>query len=148
METIAKYRNWEVKADYTITKATYDSVRVGSPEKCTCGDCNIYVKKYRDLIFPREFKNFLHELGVDHKKEAEIHCFHHFYEGWFHVKGEIISKGDSNYVVTGRGYKYDTKTMPGNFDIVIIKGSDLHYFDNKYKNDLLEIHFTADFSKP
>lgn len=92
----AQFGRWTLRLDVESTRRAYRSIEVGSPESCGCDPClNFAANRQRN--FPTAIVKFLVAAGVPIDREAEI--FHnaqlssglHFYGGWFHFVGEIVS---------------------------------------------------------
>ncbi|WP_439482758.1 hypothetical protein [Cyclobacterium plantarum] len=144
-----KYRDWTFEVDYERTKEIYDMVEQGSPERCACNDCKNFATN-RENIYPDEIKFLLSKFGIDYRKESDIYHmarldngFHH-YGGWFHFKGKIKEGKDCKVDLGGGGSTFDTAKVADHFEIAFMKDSALSYFDEKEKNDLIQIEFIAD----
>lgn len=146
MTKIVKYKDWTFEVDYERTKEVYDSLEHGSPEGCACSDCKNFVAN-REEIYPREIKAFLSELGIDYKKESEAYHMSrlenglHHYGGWFHVKGRIIEGKDCRVKLPNGARTLESELVEDSFYIAFMKGTALNYFEEKEKDELIQIDF-------
>ena len=91
---------WVIEYDRHATAAAYARVMHGAPERCGCAPCRNFAAA-RLQAYPADAAQLLAELGIDHRKEAEV--YHqarlagglHAYGGWFHLVGRIVSGRDA-----------------------------------------------------
>jgi hypothetical protein len=88
--------------DREATLALYlETITVPGAEKCTCISCKNFAAQ-RSRVYPKEFLQFLRELGVDPIKEREAFDYDfgpenlhmRLYGGWFLFVGELIEGVD------------------------------------------------------
>lgn len=88
--------DWELEVDSTATGRAQAARESGSPESCGCLHCRNLVAA-RHLTYPRGFSELLDRLGIPTDRESEVyHCGEiepglHFYGGWFHFVGRIVT---------------------------------------------------------
>ena len=88
---------WEIEHDPAATRACYAQIPVGAG--CDCATCRNFIAV--DSAFPSEFRSLAELLAIDLTKPAEIVHYNredsglHFYGGWFHIVGSIISGEDA-----------------------------------------------------
>jgi hypothetical protein len=89
-----------IRYDREATAAAYQLVSSGCTDQCQCNACRNFALQ-RDAVYPPEFRAILDQLGIDPKKENDVHetgivvdgiCP---YGGWLLFVGEIIEAGES-----------------------------------------------------
>jgi hypothetical protein len=99
METV-QVKNWQLEVDPAATERAQALREAGGPESCGCLHCRNFATA-RNVAYPAEFVQLLGRLGVPPDRESEIyHCGEvepglHFYGGWFHFVGRIVSGPDA-----------------------------------------------------
>lgn len=77
----------------------YQRIRQGDNERCTCAPCISYIQ-YRERVYSPEFRALLLQLGVDWRRDSEVHYIGkasagpELYGGCFHFVGNIRQAGD------------------------------------------------------
>ncbi|MBF9254394.1 hypothetical protein I2I11_13900 [Pontibacter sp. 172403-2] len=142
-ETRVTYLDWELFSDKELTEQTYLEVEQSGAESCGCAYCRNFIEQ-REAVFPDEIKDLLGKLGVDYKKEVDISEFAklesglHYYNGWFHFKGDF--KGvDCSIALPNGGYTTDLRKITDKFYIGFCHGDALTPF--KDKEGLVQIEF-------
>jgi hypothetical protein len=90
----------------------------GDAERCGCSSCRNFAAQ-RSTAYRENFRQLLHQLGVDSEKEGEVYeCGPDgslwVYGGWFYVVGELIEPGE-RMTDAGSGFQYyfvDAKRLP------------------------------------
>jgi hypothetical protein len=83
-----------VAYDAGATKDLYALIRQGDSERCTCAPCVSYIQQ-REQAYPDEFIALLQRLGVDWRRDSEVHYKGkapgglELYGGCFHFVGQI-----------------------------------------------------------
>jgi hypothetical protein len=78
----------------------YAAIAVGGPEGCGCTHCLNFAAQRSEIYPPAGFE-LLDRLGIPLNREAEIYHMArlesgmHFYGGWFHFVGSILSGADA-----------------------------------------------------
>jgi hypothetical protein len=88
------YGGWTVRAYSEATRRCYERIEESGSDLCGCANCKNFVL-VRDRAYPPEVLIVLDSLGVDFRKESEVHYYGrttaglHTYRGWFYVVGSI-----------------------------------------------------------
>lgn len=143
---LVTFRDWTFELDFERTYEVYQSVELGSPEKCSCNGCKNFVAQ-RDKIYPPEFRALLHVLGADHHKEAEV--FHvcklenglHWYEGCFHFKGKVVDNVDNSMELSSALTRLEILELNSHFELMFLKSNHLSFFGED--EELIQIEFKA-----
>ena len=99
MEQI-QFMHWQLEADPVETAQAHAARESGSPESCGCAHCR-NLAAARHLAYPRQFVELLGRLGIPDNRESEVyHCGEiepglHFYGGWFHFVGRMVTGPES-----------------------------------------------------
>ncbi len=142
------YKKWIFEVDVKRTKEVYAKIDLGSPESCICSGCKNFSIN-REEIYPNEFKSLLNELGIDYKKESEVvhYCKlengSHFYGGWFHFKGKILSGVDSRQELNLNDNSLSMISMTDDFKVAFSKDGALSFFDSDEFDELVQVDFSA-----
>ncbi|RAU82561.1 hypothetical protein [Pontibacter arcticus] len=118
-ETLVTYQDWEFYSDKELTEQTYLEMDKSGAESCGCSYCRNFIEQ-RETVFPEEIKELLGKLGVDYKKEVDVsefvklECGLHYYNGWFHFKGDFKGK-DCSIPFPNGGYSTDLRKNHGQF---------------------------------
>lgn len=115
-------------------QATLDLYRqtiiASGADRCRCIGCKNFAAR-RGKIFPEKFLQFLHELGVDPRKEWEAFDYnfdpnkprkHVLYGGWFLFAGELIEGFDKRPGPEQKGFAYWFTTAFPNGTLALPKG--------------------------
>jgi hypothetical protein len=124
-----------LSCDPDATRQAYSGVKWGGAESCPCTSCKNYVL-VRDIAYPKEAMDLFGQFGIDYHKEAEVYRWWrepqglHWYQGWFHFVGFIVSGKDAESIVgldhKGEPYgKIDLKPITDNFSIGFTKRAEL-----------------------
>ena len=103
--TKIQYRDWIFDCDVEATHRAYERILTGGLEECHCSECRNFLEQ-RESVIPDEVMSLFGQLGINHKRDAEI--YHtarlesglHLYGGWFHFIGSILKQpnGPANVV--------------------------------------------------
>jgi len=91
---------WTIASDPEATRRAYAAIPTGSPEECGCTQCLNFAAQ-RERVYPSSVLSLFEKLGVTSNKEAEIYHMarlesgKHFYGGWFHLVGSLVSGADA-----------------------------------------------------
>jgi hypothetical protein len=89
---VLKLKSWDIRYDYEATLAAYAQIERGGTQLCSCCHCRNFLQ-VREEVYPKEFRDLLHSLGVDYLKEAEVYHIArlspglHLYHGLFYFVG-------------------------------------------------------------
>jgi hypothetical protein len=90
------FLDWKILADIERTRLAYESI-VGTTASCNCHWCSNFVAG-RDESYPSEVLHLLAQIGIDHRKEADLYQQARFesekailYRWWFYFIGEIVT---------------------------------------------------------
>ncbi len=95
MITKLQVLEWEIEFDKDVTAQAYTRLSVG----CDCAYCRNFLAICRNL--PRDYVEFLNQLGIDPTKPAEIVEYNENHDGtyhygwWFHVVGRLTKENES-----------------------------------------------------
>lgn len=95
MQTV-RVMNWVLAVEPAETARLQATRERGSPEECACLHCRNF-SAARETAYPQPFRELLNQLGIPHDRESEM--WHggesepglHFYAGWFHFVGHVVS---------------------------------------------------------
>jgi hypothetical protein len=108
---IFEFGNYKLDVDVEKTRKYYEIAKAIS-EECDCVNCENYANAIDFL--PQEVISFFDQLGVDMRKSPEVYNVSGegpgadntiFYQGWYHVCGNIIY-GESPWVSVKENHKY------------------------------------------
>jgi hypothetical protein len=70
-----RYKDWLLRCDAETTRAAYARIENGAPERCGCDHCLNFIaqRDQRDQSYPRGVLDLLASLGIDYRREAEVH---------------------------------------------------------------------------
>jgi len=91
---------WTIQSDVAATRRCYEHCKHGGTEACGCPNCTNFAL-VRELAYPLELLALFDSLGIDFKKEHEVHHYRrtpaglHIYRGWFYVVGSVAQGPDS-----------------------------------------------------
>ncbi len=92
---------WIIGSDREATRKAYTASPLGSPEQCGCTHCRNFAAQRSD-IYPPGVLELFDKLGIAYNREAEIYHLarlesdRHFYGGWFHLVGSVLSGADGH----------------------------------------------------
>ncbi|NDV60105.1 hypothetical protein [Bacteroides sp. 519] len=139
-----KYRDWTFEVDFEFTKKSYTKFKNGGASDCECADCKNFTYN-RHNAYPEEIKLLFAELGVDYTKESEVmhYCQEenglHYYAGWFHFKGKMLSGKDCRISHTETTHTFELERITKNFSIGFTLGNSPSLFENL--DGLIQIEF-------
>ena len=99
-KNIVHFGRWTLASDSDATISAHSAMSLGSPEECGCTHCQNFAAQ-RPQIYPPAVLGLFGRLGIPRDHEAEIYHLlrletgRHFYGGWFHFVGSIISGRDA-----------------------------------------------------
>jgi len=126
--TIITVGPWTVRAFVAATSRGYEKIKESGSKRCGCDNCSNFAQ-VRDRAYPPDILTIFNSLGIDFRKESEVHYYGgtsaglHTYRGWFYFAGLIESGPESWY--------YPPEGKPGrrfhgigpSFEIGILKKS-------------------------
>ena len=104
---IIRYGPWISEVDVESTRNRYEQRAQGGTDCCTCWECKNFAV-LREQAYPPDVLRLFEELGVDFRKETEVHHYGrlpselHLYRGWFHIVGQL-EHGPEAWVKTEDG---------------------------------------------
>ena len=135
---IINYKNTTLEVDFFRTKEVYE---ITNYTPCDCLGCRNFLFN-RENIFPKEFINLLNQIGIDYKKDTNIHHFckletgKHFYGGWFNFKGKVFENGIEVH-------KTETIEVNENFSFFLTKDISMSFFEKEKHSELIQIEIFA-----
>jgi hypothetical protein len=113
---------WLVSCDVEATRRAYTAVAQGSAEECGCNTCqNFAVQRAR--VYPATTLALFDSLGIQPDREAEVSHFArlesglHFYGGWFHFMGSIVSGADAAKQISENRWQSDLENETEDFSL-------------------------------
>jgi hypothetical protein len=85
---------WTIRGYPETTRRFYEGIDESGSNRCECANCKNFALT-RDQAYPAEILIFLDSLGVDFRKESEVHHYGrtptglHTYRGWLYLAGSI-----------------------------------------------------------
>lgn len=119
MELI-RFGRWEISCDPDATRKAYSAIPKGSPEECGCDPCLNFAAA-RAQVYSTETLALFKELGISPVSEAEIYHLgrlesgEHFYGGWFHFVGSIVSGADAAKQIGENTWQPDLENLNPHF---------------------------------
>jgi hypothetical protein len=107
--TMSDFDEWKYRADRDATILAYARTERGGADTCNCAGCRNF-RTARADYFPPEFITLLDQLGIDPRKDAEVHHNariaprRHDYGGWYHFIGTLDEIGASSPVKLGANF--------------------------------------------
>ncbi len=146
MEKIS-FGRWELEADAEATRKAYASVPMGGAEECPCEPCKNFIAA-RKRIYPADVLGLFERLGISYDREVEVYHMarmesgKHFYGGWFHFIGGILSGGDAVKHVTENVVQPDLEKVTEDFSLGFCSCAELlrKSFEGK---TIVQVEFTA-----
>jgi hypothetical protein len=130
------FGSWAFTSDRDATVAAYARAPRGGSDECGCNGCRNFAAA-RDAVYPPAFLSFLQSVGIDFRKDGEVHQFarlgprRHCYGGWFHFVGVLERTGD-----------FPVVPMSGDFD-VWLTGKGTPPLDSLRGHPLVVVEFHA-----
>src|SRR5579862_3258505 len=115
-----RFGRWEIQSDTEATRRAYRQVSKGSPEECGCDPCLNFVAA-RNQIYNDPMASMFGDLGISLDREAEIYHMGrlptglHYYGGWFHFVGKILSGADAEKKIRENVWQPDLHTSTDRF---------------------------------
>ena len=139
---------WSIDARVSLTLDAFEAIESGSPEACGCDPCLKFAASRRKT-YPKEFRQFLRELGVPYDRESEI--YHncrlknglHSYGGWFHCLGQIVDGPDAFVPLDENGGTYNLRLLNDTFSFGITTRTAL-VPDSLSDGSVLQIQFATE----
>ena len=146
MERIGLGR-WELEADRDATREAYANVPMGGAEECPCEPCKNFIA-VRERVYPGEVLALFEKLGISFEREVEVYHMarmesgKHFYGGWFHFVGRILSGGDAVKHVAENVWQPDLEGVTEDFSLGFRSRAELlrKPFEGK---TIVQVEFTA-----
>ena len=91
---IINFGPWTVRAYVETTRRCYTKTKESGSDRCECDNCKNFAK-VRDQAYPPKALAAFDSLGIDFRKESEVHYYGrtpaglHTYRGWFYLVGSI-----------------------------------------------------------
>jgi hypothetical protein len=130
--TIITVGPWTVRALVAATRRCYEKIKESGSDRCGCDNCSNFAQ-VRDQAYPHEILSIFDSLGIDFKKESEVHYYGrisaglHTYRGWFYFAGLLESGPESwYYPPEGKPERRFHRFGPG-FEIGLKRKSDYGY---------------------
>lgn len=141
------FGSWELEADPEATREAYSNVPEGGPEECPCEPCKNFIAA-REQVYPAQVLALFDRLGISFDREVEVYHMartksgKHFYGGWFHFVGRIVSGGDAVKQVAENVWQPDLKTVTEDFSLGFRSRAELlrKPFEGK---PIVQVEFTA-----
>jgi hypothetical protein len=114
------FGRWEIESDTEATRRAYRDVHKGNPEECGCEPCLNFIAA-RKQIYSGEISSMFDDLGIFSDREAEIYHMcrlpsgFHYYGGWFHFVGRILSGADAAKQIRENVWQPDLHTSTDHF---------------------------------
>jgi hypothetical protein len=115
---VVTYRRWVLQVDREATMRAYVAIPAGGSDQCKCLYCKNFAVA-REHVYPEEFRALLEQLGIDHRKEAEVweaspdNARVRLYSGLFHFVGAIVSVNERNIPPRVTLRQTNTKLLEG-----------------------------------
>ncbi|MBX9878153.1 MAG: hypothetical protein K2Y22_06800 [Candidatus Obscuribacterales bacterium] len=110
MEQLITLGSWQILCDPDENREIYQQIAGSDADICTCAGCRRF-SQIRDEVYPQEFRNILEQLGIDHKKEAEVVTFGE--------PGQIPMSGWFNFVGKACGGLNEVRKLANTFEIIL-----------------------------
>jgi len=85
---------WTTRAFVAATRRFYAKIEESGSDRCGCDNCTNFAQ-VRDQAYPPEILMVFESLGIDYRKESEVHYYGrtpaglHTYRGWLYLAGSI-----------------------------------------------------------
>ena len=136
-----------MSGDHDATRAAYAAIPVGGPEECGCIHCLNFATQ-RSKVYPAIVLGLFEKLGIQSNREAEIYHMarletgKHFYGGWFHFVGSILSGADAAKQIAENSWQPDLESQSEFFSLGFSARADL--VRDPFKGlPLVQFEFTA-----
>jgi hypothetical protein len=119
-----------IGSDPEATRRAYAATSMGSPEECGCTPCLNFAAQRLD-IYPTAVLDLFEKLGIAYNREAEIYHMarlesgKHFYGGWFHFVGSILSGADGAKQIAENTWQPDLESQSEFFSLGFSARADL-----------------------
>jgi len=142
-----RFGRWELEADPEATRKAYANVPKSGPEECPCEPCKNFIAA-RERVYPAEVLALFEKLGIPFGREAEVYHMarmesgKHFYGGWFHFVGSILSGADAAQQVAENVWRPDLEKVTEDFSLGFRSRAELlrKPFEGK---PIVQVEFTA-----
>jgi hypothetical protein len=142
-----RFGRWELEADPEATSEAYANVPKSGPEECSCEPCKNFIAA-RERVYPAEVLALFEKLGIPFDREAEVYHMarmesgKHFYGGWFHFVGSILSGADAAKQVAENVWRPDLEKVTEDFRLGFSSRAELlrKPFEGK---PIVQVEFTA-----
>jgi hypothetical protein len=140
--------NWQLEVDSEATARAHAVREAGGPELCGCLHCRNFAAA-RKLAYPAQFANLLDRLGVAQNRESEI--WHgaevepglHFYFGWFHFVGRIVT-GSESHIGGPLGGQIKLEALSEHFSMGFTRYVDVGVVPESFPSDgVAQLEFSA-----
>ena len=127
---IVRVGRWTLESDAEATRKAYAAIPTGSAEECGCTPCLNFAAQ-RAEVYPAGVLELFAELGISNNREAEISHMarletgKHFYSGWFHFVGSIVSGADAAKQIAKNLWQPDLESQSDLFALGFSARSDL-----------------------
>jgi hypothetical protein len=114
------FGRWEIESDSEATRRAHSGVAKGSPEGCGCEPCLNFAAA-RKQVYSEKIVAMLDDLGIPSDREVEIYHMGrlpsglHYYGGWFHFAGRILSGADAAKQVRENVWQPDLEAITDRF---------------------------------
>jgi hypothetical protein len=116
-----KFRDWVLNCDPDETRLAYNAMKEYT---CGCASCKNFVV-IRERAYPKDALALFDQLGIDHRKEAEVYSSHIkgtiSYGGFFHFLGSILSGRDAYRQRAETAWTVELEPINENFSIGFTK---------------------------
>jgi hypothetical protein len=145
--SVVQIGRWTIASDAEATRKAYAATLVGSPEECGCTHCLNFAAQ-RSEAYPLTAIQLFEKLGIAANREAEIYHMarlesgRHFYGGWFHLVGSILSGADAARQVAENIWQPDLEAESDFFSLGFTK--QVHLVRKPFEGlPLVQLEFTA-----
>jgi hypothetical protein len=120
---------WTIQAFAAATRRAYTKIKESGSDRCDCDNCKNFVQ-VRDQAYPPEVLTVFDSLGIDFRKESEVHYYGrtpaglHTYRGWFYMAGSIEHGPESWHSLPGNKPERRFHRMGPNLEVGLGRKSD------------------------
>jgi len=143
-----RFGRWQLSCDPDLTRKSYAAVAIGGPEECGCVPCLNFAAA-RQQIYKPDVLALFEKLGIPHDREVEIYHMarltsgRHFYGGWFHFVGSIVSGSDAAKQIAENTWQPDLEKTSDSFSLGF--SSRIELIREPFKSlPLVQLEFTAE----
>jgi hypothetical protein len=125
---------WTIRAYVERTRRCYTKIMEGGSDRCACDNCR-NLAQVRDRAYPPEVLTVFESLGVDSRKESEVHYYGrtpeglHTYRGWLYLVGWIERGPDSWYRPENGKPEKRFHRIGSHFEVGLSKKGDFGFSD-------------------